>query len=109
MLPEGYENGERIPLGTVNPNNEGLTAIQNTENPSEYLILNEEMVPLGTITLPEGMYIDEIDVLDQLIPLGFIPERDNPQTGDSLTATLLMMAALAGALVTLLNLKKRRA
>lgn len=116
VLPDGYEDyegGERIPLGKDNPNNEGLTAIQNTKDPNEYLIIDEDMVPLGTITVPEGMYIDEIDVLDNLIPLGTfvtpIPERDNPKTGDSLAATLLAAAALVGALIMLLYLRKRMA
>lgn len=116
-IPDNFADGKRKPLGTDNPKNKGLIAVQSPSNPNEYLILDEDEVPLGTAIIPEGssVDIDEIDVAENLIPLVTITEqintKDNPKTGEVyhplIYAGLLLLTGALSLLVVYLKKKEQ--
>ena len=57
-----------------------------------WYIYDENGVPLGKVKLPEGVSIEDYDVAGNLIPLGVIPSRPNPQTGDNFSVFLFILA-----------------
>ncbi len=89
---------------TVEQNGRSFTITQN-EN-GDFVVLDENGVPLGYLDLPEGTSLEDFDfedfdILDGLIPLGGL-EPEVPYTGDNnrmLLFSLLGLASITGAVV----------
>jgi uncharacterized repeat protein (TIGR01451 family) len=83
-----------------------------TDTPNQFVLLEDE-TPLGTVTLPDEVVVENltedeiIDLLDDVTPL----DRVNPVTGDiNIGGYIISLISLLGAsFITLVNGKKRRA
>jgi len=89
--------------------NPGKVIIEHLEGDT-WLVMDEEGTPIGTIKVPDGMTIDEIDIMDHLIPLGhgYLPGGKHPVTSDDgVFGWAVTGGLLLGGLVFCLYQKKR--
>jgi|GEM_PF-2418099 len=71
-----------------------------------YYVLNDLGIPLGIVHVPKGMSIEDIDILDNMVPLAEV--KANPQTSDSGVASFVLTGiCLMGAAAFCFYLKKR--
>jgi len=71
-----------------------------------YFIFDTDGVPLGYVIIPDGMTIYDIDIKNDMIPLGNVTIKENPITGDErthphvygITVVCMMIILLRGIL-----------
>jgi hypothetical protein len=105
---------------TAIPLANNLFAQENEEVPNEYIIIDEEGVPQGIITLPEEAVIEEKpieEIMEEMIPFApAVPEtettteeiyKENPSTG-SAAIPLMLIFIMTAAAGTVWFMKKGR-
>lgn len=69
----------------------GYSAVQVEDN--IYIIYDDSGIPLGYVIVPEGMTLDDINIMDELIPFGVpVFSLTNPKTGDRINFLLVEVA-----------------
>ena len=69
------------------------------------MVFDEFGNPLGTIKLPPGVELDDIDIMDSIIPFG----KPNPVTGDLRSRDFAILAILVlGLLLCGIRLHKAK-
>ena len=72
----------------------------------EYMIFDMNMVPLGTLTLPEGMELEDF-VINFWIPLGGTDPGVVPKTGDRIVGFVIIVSLLTCLGIVFLSKRKR--
>ena len=77
--------GTGIEKEVVTENGDTETWVLERIDEDTFLVFNEDGNPLGTIKVPADKMLDDINILDELIPLGMIDYKPNPATSGAST------------------------